>query len=418
LLIANNLDATTYYWFNMNTSISTTSPTAEIENVTQLLYDVSTVIQKDFGTGGYVVHSGGRTDEVKDHFEYVSSDTEFVLNPPINDIIGEINNERPCMLYIENWNGTVGHAVALDGYRWMNGKFQVHLNLGWGGTADGWYVYNESINASSYVFNGTIRGLMFIRLAPFIPKTPNGPSLAHPGSMVKMNTSSSSHRDLPLYYQWDWGDGTFSRWLGRYESGAISEVTHSWHGEGTYNIRVRCMNTKGYRSEWSRPHTIMIFSTIDRYIDMVKARLMQGKTGDPFIDMKLVKTIDHLDNSIDDKYWDDGLHPDAKYGHRAFVEHKAAVQNLQELNGHKNNPDYIDQLSDDTTSLVVNVDQYIAKLVLKETANPNQEYNKHQKQHQTRAEDAYEDGIQRISAGDPAQAVDLFRNCWHHATKI
>jgi hypothetical protein len=418
LVIANNLDETTYYWFNMNTSISTTSPTAEIDNVTQLLYDVSTAIQKDFGTGGYINSSTGRTNGVKEHFEYISSETEFAINPPINEIISEINHLRPCMLYIDNWNSTIGHAVALDGYRWANGKFQVHLNMGWGGSADGWYVYNESINAGSYIFNGTIRGLMYIRTAPYIPLTPLGPELANPGSMVNMNTSTTSHRNLPLYYKWDWGDGTYSRWLGRYDSGEVSTVSHSWRSEGTYHVRVKAMNTKGEQSEWSRPHTITIFSALDRYIDNVKKRLMQGKIGDPTVDMKLELVIDHLDDSIIKGFWRDGKHLEEKMGHRVFSEHKAAIQKLQELSQHKNVPNDVIEICNDAINNIVRVDYLLAKIALDEATAPiNIEKNKQEEHQEVIAEDRFNSGEDYAADGDINKAVDEFRKSWEHSWK-
>jgi hypothetical protein len=417
LFIANNLDDHTYYWYNMATSISAVSPAAEIENVTQLLYDVSTVIQKDFGTGGYVFGSTGRTNEVKEHFEYISSDTEFAINPPISEIISEINHERPCMLYIDNITGLLGHAVALDGYRWSNGKFQVHLNMGWGGGWNNWYVYNETINASGYVFNGTLRGLMFIRLTPNIPITPMGPGLVSPGTMAYMNTSTTSHRDLPLYYKWDWGDGTYSSWMGRYDSGELCDVSHSWSAEGTYDVRVRAMTIKGDMSDWSRPLTVTVFSRLDRYVELLKNKLTELKPVDPPIDKELDKAISHLDDSLNSKFWRDGKHLDEKHGHRVFSEHKAAIKKLQEVTSHKDVPDDVEDSCDDLISKIVSADKFISKVALDDATSSNEEKGKQEQHHGYMAEEEYDDGVEQAAAGESEKAVDEFRKSWEHSGK-
>ncbi len=56
-----------------------------------------------------------------------------------------------------------------------------------------------------------------------------------------------------IYYLFDWGDETYSEWLGPYESGEEITFEHSWDVRGDYQVRVRAKDTRGAVGEWSDP---------------------------------------------------------------------------------------------------------------------------------------------------------------------
>jgi len=141
--------------------ISATSSSEEIDSVSTFIYDVATVIQRDFGTGTYPLTHSKRTSALVDHFDNLDSETEIILNPPIADIEKEVSDGHPCMLHLRTKQKKY-FAVVIDGYKWQNGEFQVHLNFGKGGTSDGWYDYNQEI--SRYDDNA-YRKVLFIRLS-------------------------------------------------------------------------------------------------------------------------------------------------------------------------------------------------------------------------------------------------------------
>jgi len=58
----------------------------------------------------------------------------------------------------------------------------------------------------------------------------------------------------------DWGDGTWSGWLGPFKSGKIVTAHHVWHTRGTYTIRVKAKDVNGTQSEWSSPLNVHILS--------------------------------------------------------------------------------------------------------------------------------------------------------------
>ena len=57
----------------------------------------------------------------------------------------------------------------------------------------------------------------------------------------------------PVYYKWDWGDGTYSSWLGPYDSGETMETSHAWSEKGSYEIRVKAKDIYCAESNWSDP---------------------------------------------------------------------------------------------------------------------------------------------------------------------
>ena len=284
VIIDNNLDVTKYFWSNMPKTIDETSPPEEIDNVTTILYDTATVIQKDFGTGKYKTIQtlsdwSQLIKELRDHFECISFETMMVDKPPITDIIDEIDNFRPCMLLLrENVTNPWHHAVVIDGYDWFGREFWVHANYGWGDTAyNNWYYYNGSFPEYG---NTTFRKLLFIRLKPRVADKPIGPELGEPGLNYTYYTKTTAPHEPLLYYDWDWGDGTSSGWLGRYESGEICEASHIWKEKGSYKIRVKAKDINGFESDWSESLSvkiprnkinkdIFVFSFMDRFPNVI-----------------------------------------------------------------------------------------------------------------------------------------------------
>jgi len=62
----------------------------------------------------------------------------------------------------------------------------------------------------------------------------------------------------PIYYEFDWGTGETSGWLGPYNSGETVTATHSWPGIGAYLVKVIAKDNKSATSEWSDPLRVEI----------------------------------------------------------------------------------------------------------------------------------------------------------------
>ncbi len=86
------------------------------------------------------------------------------------------------------------------------------------------------------------------------PTKPNQPSVASDdkiGHEYSYSTSSTDPNGDQLYYLWDWGDDSYSNWLGPYSSGATCKATHSWSTKGTFNIKVKAKDIYGKEGVWS-----------------------------------------------------------------------------------------------------------------------------------------------------------------------
>ena len=279
--IINNLDEYDYDWNQMANVLTGSSSDAEEDNVSRLLFDTATIIQKDFGTGGYCTVSS--TDdltvlinELIYHFPAVTALTEWDNDLTESEIKNEIDYGRPIMFYSighDLSNGdSFGHAWIIDGYRYNDSgersKFEVHFNYGWAGgnpdsLADSWYYYYgifPTFDADMVFDETSYRKGLLIRLVPTSPSLfglPNGVV----GQPYEYTATTVYDVNPPLYYKFDWGDGTFTEWLGRYNSGENCIATHTWKEKGTYEIKVKAKDIDGWESEWSDPLVVSMPKT-------------------------------------------------------------------------------------------------------------------------------------------------------------
>ncbi len=42
----------------------------------------------------------------------------------------------------------------------------------------------------------------------------------------------------PIFYKFDWDDGTDSGWIGPYNSGQTINASHIWNSKGNYAVKV------------------------------------------------------------------------------------------------------------------------------------------------------------------------------------
>ncbi len=89
--------------------------------------------------------------------------------------------------------------------------------------------------------------------APVKPAAPKGTAQGTLNTNYVFNASTTDPDGDRLYYKFSFGDGTFSAWLGPYNSGTEVKVSHNWTKRGTYNVQVRAMDTHRQQSDWSDP---------------------------------------------------------------------------------------------------------------------------------------------------------------------
>ena len=122
----------------------------------RFIYSVAAIVRKDFGTDQYVDYpNDGHKKAMESHFccklkaypREVTSNIEQALKAEIDLctlMIAEIDAKRPAGFYYTDRKGG-GHAVVIDGYVVKGSKTYFHVNFGWFGRSDGWYVLEEDL---------------------------------------------------------------------------------------------------------------------------------------------------------------------------------------------------------------------------------------------------------------------------------
>jgi hypothetical protein len=87
--------------------------------------------------------------------------------------------------------------------------------------------------------------------APEKPATPTGTASGKVGKEYTYTTSTTDPDGDNIFYMFDWGDGTFSGWVGPINSGETVSAKKTWDTKGTYQVKVSAKDTHGVTSVWS-----------------------------------------------------------------------------------------------------------------------------------------------------------------------
>jgi hypothetical protein len=140
----------------------------------------------------------------------------------------------------------------------------------------GWSTFTTLVDAAVIIIppeNG-------LPIQPEKPIKPQGPTSGKKDEEYTFITSTTHPLNKQLYYQFDWGDGTTSEWIGPYDSGEECETIHSWDSRGNYNIKVKAKDINEIESPWSDSLPILIakykeipFEILNRIFQRIKINL-------------------------------------------------------------------------------------------------------------------------------------------------
>ena len=153
-----SLSATTFNWANMLNSYSGSYTTAQGNAVATLMKYCGYSVLMDYGP-----ESGSNTDLVADalrnYFGYNTTTTQFVSRSFYTSakwadlIYYELDHNRPVVYGGMSSGG--GHEFVCDGYKYEDDTDFFHINWGWGGMSDEYFVlsaldpYSQGIGGSS-----------------------------------------------------------------------------------------------------------------------------------------------------------------------------------------------------------------------------------------------------------------------------
>lgn len=137
-----------YNWDQMLLDYQTTSATPEQEEaVAQLMYDVGVAFEMDYAMMGSGAYATDALTVLPRFFKY-ADEIKAIERSEVGgdeqwfDIARQqVDNGLPVAFSI--YNDDSGHEVVIDGYRISQGATTFHINMGWGGSYDGYYSLNN-----------------------------------------------------------------------------------------------------------------------------------------------------------------------------------------------------------------------------------------------------------------------------------
>ena len=137
-----------YDWNNMPNVPGSGTSDKQRRAIGKLTYDVSVAVS--------FYYTATETDGVLSKFvnlchewgyahatTYYDSGHKFTKNNLKSVLIPNLDAKLPVGVGLANSAG--GHYVVADGYGYLSGQFSVHLNFGWKGASDAWYVLPGTI---------------------------------------------------------------------------------------------------------------------------------------------------------------------------------------------------------------------------------------------------------------------------------
>ncbi|RLF40776.1 MAG: hypothetical protein DRN12_04665 [Thermoplasmata archaeon] len=110
---------------------------------------------------------------------------------------------------------------------------------------------------------------------PSKPSRPSGPASGKIGEHYTYTTSTTDPEGNKVYYNFSWGDGTYSGWIGPYAPGETTSASHNWSEKGTYQVKVKALDEYGKESEWSDPLPVTMpkrtisYRFVDRLLELL-----------------------------------------------------------------------------------------------------------------------------------------------------
>lgn len=116
-------------------------------------------------------------------------------------------------------------------------------------------------------------------MPPETPAAPGGPDTGSKDVEYTFTAETTDPENEQVYYMFDWGDTTFSDWVGPYDSGDEGNAEHTYTSIGTFNILVKAKDSNGGESGWSAAHPIAISEgTASIQIQTITGGLFKVKT--------------------------------------------------------------------------------------------------------------------------------------------
>jgi hypothetical protein len=110
---------------------------------------------------------------------------------------------------------------------------------------------------------------------PVKPQAPSGPASGKTNTEYTYTSSTTDPESDQISYMFDWGDGSYSSWIGPLNSGATASGKKTYTVEGSYQIKVVAKDSHGKLSVWSDPLSISMPYSYDQPLMHFLERLFE-----------------------------------------------------------------------------------------------------------------------------------------------
>ncbi len=198
--------------------------------------------------------------------------------------LGKYASDANCFAwaYLSNPNGGGIASCGCTGLGWVYGGTYASQGLVEGMTVDMFQAFKDGAYTFGDMWSGGVNDYIYSNMnsgdyktilewqpfgdptlqiaeestPPARPNRPEGDTSGKSGESYEYKTSTTEPDNDKIYYLFEWGDETFSEWIGPYNSGEEVTATHTWEKKGDYQIRVKAKDEHGVQSEWSNPLTV------------------------------------------------------------------------------------------------------------------------------------------------------------------
>jgi len=113
----------------------------------------------------------------------------------------------------------------------------------------------------------TVTNNELINTIPDVPDIPDGPTAGTVSFDYAFEAATTDPDGDQLYYQFFWGDDTFSDWLGPYPGDEKISGSHAWSQAGNYIVQARVKDQYDAESPWSDMAAIAVYDAGDANSD-------------------------------------------------------------------------------------------------------------------------------------------------------
>ncbi len=157
-----------YDWASMPLDPAEGATEAQCQAIGKLTYDIGVAVNMSWAEGGSWANTFTLVPRFRDTFGYASAlaavfiqddnTYPYSLDELKKAVIPNCDARAPLVMSIEGYveGRLYGHAVVVDGYGYAGDDFFMHVNYGWGGINDAWYMppnINEFDTICGFVLN-------------------------------------------------------------------------------------------------------------------------------------------------------------------------------------------------------------------------------------------------------------------------